>query len=113
MSEFAKFTVSIMEPKGYYIFGGLFDVAKTHFFGGKLKVTEEVAQQHKLVSDGMAKLTDMSRRGWHLIEDGCYKREMAVAALIGGVCTAVAIRVTKTVKKIRKNRKGKQEPKSE
>lgn len=76
-------------------------MARTQFFGGKLKVTEEVAQQHKLVREGMAKLTDMTHRGWHLIEDGCYKREMAGAAIIGGVFTAATIGVTKLVKKLR------------
>lgn len=82
-------------------------------WGPKLKVTEEVAKQYNVVSDGIAKLTDMSCRGWHLIEDGCYKREMAGAAIIGGAFTAATIGVTKLVKKIRKNRKAKQEPESE
>lgn len=88
-------------------------MAMMQFFGGKLKVTEEVAQQHKLVSEGMAKLTDMTHRGWHLIEDGCYKREMLNSMLFGGACVAVAVRVTKTVKKIWKNHKYKQEPEGE
>lgn len=88
-------------------------MAKTQFFGGKLKVTEEVAKQHGVVAEGMAKLTDMSQRGWHLIEDGCYKREMLNSALLGGTCVVVAIRVTKTIKKLWKKHKDKQEPESE
>lgn len=80
--------------------------------GPKFKVTEEVAKQYEVVSDGIGKLTDMSCRGWHLIEDGCYKREMAGAAIIGGVFTTATIGVTKLVKKLWKKHKDKQESES-
>ena len=85
-------------------------MAKLFQTGFKLGVTEEVAQQYEIVSKEIAKLTDMSRRGWHLIEDGCYRREMAGSALIGGTCVAAAIYLTKLVKKIQKNRKDKKKP---
>ena len=84
-------------------------MAKNFQTGFKLSVTEEVARQHEIVNNEMAKLTDMSRRGWHLIEHGCYKREMASSALIGGTCVVAAIGLTKLVKKIREKRKNQKE----
>lgn len=113
MSEFAKVTCRFMEPKGYYIFGGLIEMVKTIWLGRTIKLSKEAAEQLDVVSNETGKLAELSRRSWDVLTTSCYRRNMAGSALVGATSVVGVIGLTKLVRKIRKNRKDKKEPESE
>lgn len=81
--------------------------------GRFIEVTKEASEQMDIVSKEVGKLADLSHRSWDLLTTSAYRRVKLTSAFIGASSVAAAIGLTKLVKKIRKNRKDKQEPESE
>ena len=67
-------------------------------------MSDEAHDQYEIAEEAIKKLTDLSKTGWHLIEDGCYNKEIRFAAIYGafigaGVTIGMGICAKKMLKK--------------
>ena len=74
-------------------------------------VSDEAHDQYEIAEEAIKKLADLTNRGWHLIEGGCYNRRIRSAAFYGGlICTGLTITTGSIIKKIlKKNAESKKE----
>ena len=86
-------------------------MAKCKYSGKYITLSDEANDQYEIAEEAIKKLTDLTNRGWHLIEDGCYTRKIMSAAFYGGlICTGLAISTGSIIKKmLKKNAKSKKE----
>ena len=86
-------------------------MAISKYSGGYIQLSKEENDQYKIAEEAIRKLTDLTDRGWHLIEDGCYTREIMSAAFYGGlICTGLTIATGSIIKKmLKKNTESKKE----
>ena len=81
------------------------------YSGKYITLSDEANDQYEIVAEAVKKLTDLTDRGWHLIEDGYYNRKIRSAAFYGGlICTGLTIATGSIIKKmLKKNAKSKKE----
>ena len=78
-------------------------MAISKYSGQYITLSDEAHDQYKIAEEAIKKLTDLSKIGWHLIEDGCYAREIMSAAFYGGlICTGLTIATGSIIKKMLK-----------
>lgn len=86
-------------------------MAISKYSGKYITLSDEAHDQYEIAEEAVKKLTDLTNKGWHLIEDGCYIREIRSAAFYGGlICTGLTFATGSIIKKmLKKNAKSKKE----
>ena len=78
-------------------------MAITKYSGRYITLSDEAHDQYEIAKEAIKKLTDLTNKGWHLIEDGCYNRRIRSAAFYGGlICTGLTIATGSIIKKMLK-----------
>ena len=86
-------------------------MAISKYSGRYITLSDEAHDQYEIAEEAVKKLTDLTNRGWHLIEDVCYNREIMSAAFYGSLIgTGLTIATGTIVKKmLKKNAESKKE----
>lgn len=86
-------------------------MAISKYSGGYISMSSEAKDQYKIAEEAIQNLTDLTDRGWHLIEDRCYNREITSAGFYGGLIgTGLTIATGCIIKKmLKKNAESKKE----
>lgn len=86
-------------------------MAISKYSGEYILLSSEAHDQYNIAEKAIEKLTDLTDRGWHLIEDRCYNREIRSAGFYGGLIgTGLTIVTGSIIKKmLKKNAESKKE----
>ena len=85
-------------------------MAISKYSGEYITMSDEAHDQYNIAEESIKKLTDLTDRGWHLIEDRCYNREIRFAAIYGafigaGMAIGMGICAKKMLKKDTESKK--------
>ena len=80
-------------------------MAISKYSGKYITLSDEARDQYEIAKEAINKLADLSKRDWHLIEDGGYIRDIRSATFYGGlICTGLTIATGTIVKKMLKKK---------